>query len=101
MFVMMTVTYPPDKTVEVAKRYLKAQQENPLPAFIKTVGTFVKSSLEAGLMTIGIYELEAGKENEGLQELSRSMVPFFDIEGFRYRIETVMSVEEAIPMLGL
>lgn len=101
MFVMLTTTYPLDKTVEVAKRFIKAQQETPAPPFIKTVGVFVTSSLESGMKVYGISEIEAGKENEGLQEISRGMIPFFDIEGLRYQIEPVLSVEEAISMLPL
>jgi len=101
MFVMMTATYPLDKTVEVATRYIKDQQENPLPPFIKTVGVFVTSSLESGMKTYLIYEIEAGKEYEGLQEISRRTVQFFDIEGYRCQIEHVLSAEEAIPMLPL
>jgi len=101
MHIMLTTTCPPDKTVEVATRYVKVQQENPLPPFIKTVGVFVTSSLESGTKTYLIYELEAGKENEGLQEIGRRIVPFMDIEGYRYHIEPVFPAEEAISMLPL
>lgn len=101
MFVMITITYPPDKAVEVAKRFIKARQENPMPPFIKTVGEFVTSSLECGIKVCGIYEIEAGKEYEGLQELSRRTEQFFDIEGFRYQMEPVMAAEEAISTLPL
>ena len=100
MFVMTIINYPPDKTVEIAKTFMKAE-ETPLPPFLKRLQVLIGSAGESGLSTYGIYEVEAGKEYEGLQEISKRMVAFFGIEGFRYRVETVMTPEEAIPMLGL
>ena len=100
MFVMTTVTYPPDKTVEVVKVFTKAE-ETPLPSFLKRQHVLTTTAGESGLRTYGIYEVEAGKEYEGLQEISKRMVAFFGIAGFRYRVEPAMTPEESIPMLGL
>lgn len=100
MFVMTTVTYPPDKTVEVVKVFMKAE-ETPLPPFLKRHHVLITSAGESGLCTYGIYEVQAGKEYEGLQEISKRMVAFFGIEGFRQRIDNAMTPEEAIPLLEL
>ena len=98
MFLLVRSIWPSHKQTEVMEAFNKMPRT---PEFVKSLGTYNRPDIEHGFEAYAIFELEAGKENEGLQELSRSMVPFFDIEGFRYRIETVMSVEEAIPMLGL
>ena len=101
MHIMLTVTYPPDKAVEVSRIALKNQQENPLSSFIKTVGTFVTSSLESGVKVVVIYEIDAGKEDDGRKEIAKGVVQLFSVEGLRYSSETVLTAEEATALLPL
>ena len=101
MFVMITMTYPPDKAVELAKIFIQIEQESPVSPFIKIVGRFVTSSLESGVKVISIAEIDAGKEDEALKEISKRIVQGFGVEGFRYQIEPVFPAEEAMSMLPL
>ena len=101
MFVMLTMTNPPNKSLEVAKGAIKDLQENPLPPFIKLLHIFIVSSLEVGMKAYQIYELDAGKEAEGLLDLGQRMAKSMNIEGFRFEIRHVLTAEEAAPMLGL
>ena len=40
-------------------------------------------------------------DREGFKELNKRLVPWFNIEGWRYTIEPLLSVEEALPLVGL
>ena len=100
MFLVTTVTYPPEKAVQVAKKFIKAT-EKPLPPFIKRLHVLTGTGGQSGLRVVGIYEVEDAKLKEGLMEISKYYVQFYDIEGFRYDIEPMMPAAEAIPLLGM
>ena len=48
-----------------------------------------------------LYEVEKGHEDEGYKELMKEEVPFFNIEGYKFTVEPLLSVEEALPLVGL
>ena len=100
MFIIATVTYPPDKAAQMAKKFIKAM-EIPLPSFIKRLYVLTTSVGELGIKVLGIYEVEDAKLTEGIKELGKSLVQYYDVEGFRYALEPMMPAAEAIPLLGL
>jgi len=95
--VMVTSTYPPDKAAEVAAAWIRGV-ETPLPAFVKRLHVLVAPAGE--MKSYSMFEVDAGKEDEGYKEILRRLLQF-QIEGFRYHIEHVLPAEEAIPLLGL
>lgn len=100
MFIVITVTYPFDKAVQMSKKFIKAM-EIPLPSFIKRLYVLSSPGGELGMKVIGIYEVENAKLTEGLKELTKSMVQYYDVEGFRYCIEPMLLAAEAIALLGI
>jgi len=46
-------------------------------------------------------EVEKGKYEEAMDLIARREVEYFGIEGFRFEIETLLTIEEAIPLVGL
>ena len=100
MFLVTTVTYPPEKAVQMAKKFIKAT-EKPLPSYIKRLHVLTGTGGQLGLRVVGIYEVEDAKFKEGLMEISRYFVQFYDVEGFRYDIEPMVSAADAIPLLGI
>ena len=99
MFVMLTATYPYNKTVEVVNAFIK-QQETPPPAFMKILYVLATSS-PSSAKVYALIEIEAGKEYEGLKEITKRQTYFINVEGYNYLAEVVLSAEEAIPLLGL
>ena len=99
MFVMVISTTPPDKAVELGKAQIKLM-ETPLPSYMKHVSVFAAVD-ETGVKGYTILEVDKGKEFEGLKELHGRMVTFYDIVGFRYKVEPILTVEEALPLVGL
>ena len=49
----------------------------------------------------GIYEVDDAKVKEGIIELTKYFIQFYDIEGFRYEVEPMLTAQEAIPLLGI
>jgi hypothetical protein len=100
MFLVGTVTYPPDKAVQMAKKFTKAV-EKPLPPFIKRHYVLTAAGGEPGIKVLGIYEVDDAKVKEGIKELTKNYAQYFDVEGFRYSVEVMMPAAEAIPLLGI
>ena len=97
MFVMTTMTYPLDKVTEVGKTFTKLP---PRPPFINRVGLYVIST-ELGIKAYGLYEIEDEKLAEGLRETVKRLSNYKDIVGFRFKIETLLTAEEAMSLVGL
>jgi hypothetical protein len=100
MFIVGTVTYPPDKSVQVAKKFIKAT-EKPLPSFVKRLHVLSGSGGALGMKVLGIYEVDDAKVKEGIKEINKYYVQFFDIDGFRYNVEVMLPAAEAVPLLGI
>jgi hypothetical protein len=102
MLFMLTDTYPNAKSKEVVEAFRKSMAE-PMPPFLKRVHVLTAFGVgEPGIRNYTIYEVDKGKEHDGLAELQRRMASyFFDIEGYKYQIEPVFNADEAIPLLGL
>ena len=99
MFVMLTATYPYHKTEEVVNAFLK-QQETPPPDFMKILYVLTTSS-PSSQKVYALIEIEAGKEYEGLKEITKRQTYFINVEGYNYLAEAVIPAEEGIPLLGL
>ena len=98
MFIMTTATYPPEKSVAVAKKFTAASAK-PLPAFIKRLHVLITARGDLGMKAYGIYEVNDAKLKDAMIELTKYFVQFIDIEGFRYEIEPMLTAQEAIPLV--
>ena len=100
MFLVMTMTYPPDKAIEVTKTFIKST-EMPF-TYIRRVNTLTSAHQELGMKVLGIYEVDDDKVPDGLKELTKRLAElFYGIEGLKYQIEPTLTAEEAIPLLPL
>jgi len=98
--IMVTTWYPPDKATEAAKKFLEVTEKFPQESFEKNWLAGVKGD-EDGITTIWLTEVERGKLEEALNLISRRLVEYFGIEGYRAKVETLMTFEEAMPLVGL
>ena len=53
------------------------------------------------IRVIAITEVEKGKYEEALNLEAKRLVEYMSIEGYRFEMETLMTTEEAMPLLGL
>ncbi|MCF8137499.1 MAG: hypothetical protein K9K63_09330 [Desulfotignum sp.] len=98
MIVVSNVTYPPESTKEIAKRYLTAP---PLPDFITKKGPYISASKRTGMHSLTYYELDNSRLAEGLQAIGDSLAIYFGVPGYQYEIKPYFELEEGLNILGL
>ena len=100
VLIMVTTWYPPNKATEAAKKFLEVTEKFPQESFEKSWLAGVKGD-EDGIKTVWLTEIERGKLEEALNLVSRRLAEYLGIEGYRFKIETLMTFEDAMPLVGL
>jgi hypothetical protein len=100
VLIMVTSWYPPHKATEAAKKFLEVNEKFPQQSFEKRWLAGVKSD-EDGIKTVWLTEIERGKLEEALNLASRREAEYLGIEGYRVKMETLMTFEDAMPLIGL
>ena len=99
MLFMLTMTWPTESSGEVGKVAVENLAKAP-PPHVKRLGLYLTPGGD-GMKAYVLYEIEKGHVDEGFKEVTKRHVPYFNIEGWRYTIEPLLSVEEALPLVGL
>ena len=101
-YLITTATYPSDKAPEVAKRYLEAITKYPQDDSIATqiVPAAVKAT-SRGIKVLGIAEIKEGKFEEAYKRIVNLEAMFLNIEGYEYKVDTYLKVEEALAVIGM
>lgn len=98
MVIISNVSYPPESTKEIAKRYLKAPV---LPDFLTKKGPYVSADRDGGMNSITYYELENDRLAEGLKVIGESLAIYFGVPGYKYDLRPYFELEEGLDILGL
>jgi len=99
MFLVTTVVYPPDKSIVVAEKFIEVTAKA-LPPFMKRLQVLGDSRMDQGVKVLSVYAVEDARIKDGIIELTRMYMQFNGIEGFRYEIETMLTVNESLAVLG-
>lgn len=99
MLFMLTMTWPTKSSGEVGKVAV-GNLAKASPPHVKRLGLYLTPGGD-GMKAYVLYEIEKGHIDEGFKEVTKRHVPYFGIEGWRYTIEPLLSVEEALPLVGL
>ena len=99
MFLVTTVVYPPDKSIVVAEKFIEVTAK-PLPPFMKRLQVLGDSRMDQGVKVLSVYEVEDARIKDGIIELTKMYVQFNGIEGFKYEIETMLTAQESLAVLG-
>ena len=98
MIFMITIWYPPNKAMDMAKLYLKQPREIP---YVTKWRVFNASGGLNGMKQYHLIYTERGKGEEAGAEISKYFVPFINIEGFRIQTETVTGVSDSYQLVGM
>ncbi len=98
MIIVSNISYPTESVQEMAKRFMEAPQ---VPGFMKRKGPYINSSMEQGITTLSIYELDKSKLGDGYEFLGNYMTTFFGIPGFKYEFKASFEIQEALKMIGM
>lgn len=99
MIFMGTQWIPHNKTEQWAKIFLKVTK-NPLPPSIRKWQSFSSSDGENGIKGYNLIFSEKGKADEAVVEITRMIVPFWEIEGYRWKLEPLLGISDSLKALG-
>ena len=97
-FVMVTVRYPLHQAEKTGKAFVGGKAPE-TPDFVKRINIFVVADFDIKVYTL--YEMPNEQLYEGLKSIAARHAGYRDIKGFTYKIEPLMTAEEALPMIGL
>lgn len=96
---MITVWYPPHKSIELAKMYLKSPREIP---YVTKWRVFNTPAGKDGMKQYHLIYTERGKVEEAGEELFKYFTPFMtQIEGFHMQNEGLIGVSDSYKFVGL
>ena len=95
---LVTAWYPPDKTPDIAKQYLKQPREIP---FVTKWRAFNAAGGLKGMKQYHLIYTERGKAEEAMGEVIKYFTPFLNIEGFRYLAEPLIGISDSYALLGM
>ncbi|MFX1358458.1 MAG: hypothetical protein ACFFA8_14395 [Promethearchaeota archaeon] len=100
MVYFLTVIYfPGEKAEQIGKVLPKLPK---LPDFVKPPQIFATVSSDNGqIKAYGIYEVDDNKSHEGYVAIAKRLTGYFEIEGVQYKIEPLMTLREALAIIGL
>lgn len=102
VLVVATVLFPHAKSNQVAKKNIELIQKYPAdPSLGKQLVIGVQATLE-GIKVIVVNEIAKGKIEEYIERAAKQyQETALEIEGYKYQIETFMTVPEAYKILGM
>jgi hypothetical protein len=95
--ILVVNTWPLKSTVEAGKIAMAAE---PLPDYIKRLGVYLEYGGK-GVTGYDLFEIEPGHEDEGMKLLTKRYTDYYDLEGFKLTMKVVLSLEDALPLVGL
>lgn len=96
MIVFGNLTFSSDSAMSVAETYAHVA---PTPAFMKVIGPYIRSNIEAGIATKTIYEFDDAMLDEALEYLKQRYTKFGEIPGVTATYEEWLGVATALKVL--
>ena len=95
---LLTVWYPPNKTTDIAKQYLKQPRDIP---FVTKWRAFNAAGGLNGMKQYHLIYTERGKAEEAMGEIIKYFTSFLNIKGFRYLAEPLIGISDSFALLGM
>lgn len=98
MVIIGILSYPPESSKEMAKRFL---EQPALPAYITMRGPYFSGDVGEGNKAIVIYEFEESKFSEVNQFLITRFTKYNGVPGFTCSIRPWLEAKEALKAIGM
>ena len=100
--IIVTSSYPPHQADKVGKMFV-GNKVPEVADFIKRLNVWVSShgTSDRETKNYALYEAPNDKMYEAIISISTRYAGYREIEGFRYQIEPLIPVQEALPLIGL
>jgi len=103
VIVMTTVWFPHSKTSEAGKMFIESSKKYPRDnSLSKQLLNNAVATTKEGYKAVSAAEIKDGKLKEYLVQLNKTLIFIASgIEGYKYQIEIMSSIVEALDVLGL
>jgi hypothetical protein len=98
MIIIANVSFPPESSKEIAKKFLEAPQ---IPEYLTRRGPYVSSNRSDGVCILTLYELDNSKLAEGMEFLGNFYATYFGVPGFMYEVKPHFEILEGLKMVGM
>jgi len=95
---MITTFYPIQKSVEVAKLYLKQPREVP---YVKKWRIFNTYAGNDGIKQYHLIYTDKEKAEDAFMAIGKYFMPFHQIDDYHIQIESLMGVSDGYKLLGM
>jgi hypothetical protein len=95
---LATIRYPAKVAKEFGKKFLELSKSKS-PDWFKVKLVYV--TVDGKLKGYAIYEVDDDKVLKAEAEISKRLSIYFDLDGFEYKIERLLTPREALPIIGL
>ena len=97
VYIILKSFYPFQKADEVKEIYMEVMKRYPPDKSIaELVIPIAGRATEKGSEGMTVWKLKEGKFDEFVKRLMASMVEFYKVEGFGYRVEVWSTLEESL-----
>ncbi len=100
MYIMTNISYPSDKVDEVVKKFVEVEEKYPQEERVTSPvfpgGVY---SDDDGIHTISIVDVAEGKMTYAINMTYKILNEYRNIEGYRYKIRPLLTIEEAMASL--
>lgn len=102
MVLIMTTTWiPQGKEVEIGEKYLNVMREYPGESFEKAVLPLGVISTKKGTKVVSIVKVKQGQYEKAIHRITKRLLSLSKVGGIKYQIETLLSGNEALSLIGL
>lgn len=99
--IMTTTWYPHGKEREAGEIFVELKNKLPTKHFEEPILSIGVSATRDGIKVISIDKIKEGQYEKALRLITKRMLEFTNIKGFKYEIETLLTGSEAMSLIGL
>ncbi|MFW9938024.1 MAG: hypothetical protein ACFFD5_10265 [Candidatus Thorarchaeota archaeon] len=97
-YMMVIAKQPPHNATKGAKVFTSGKLPK-LPEFVKLLHIFITADFK--IVSYALYEVEDDKYFEGMKAINNRYVPYFEVEGYEYKLIPMLEMKDALSMVGL
>ena len=98
VFFLCTSVFPTESAKDIGQKFTSGTLPK-LPDFVKQHHIFVNTKVD--IIVYALYEAPDDKMHEAFVALGNRYAGYFGIAGYKYTVESLLTVKEALPMIGL
>jgi hypothetical protein len=97
-YIMVIAKQHPHHAIEGGQVFVSGKLGK-LPDFVKLLHVFLNADYK--IMSYALYQVDDDKYFEGMKAIVNRYVPYFEVEGYEYKLVPLLEIKDALSMIGL